>query len=136
MMEFAVFFILPFDESVPKGSGDDAIERIKVIKSEAEEKCMAAYKAIFPEAKKQSHKAWAQSRIDFETRIIGVSMRLPIEKGADRHLIAAVTHDDFLYWDFDELVSSMNAMREAVSKVAAEYGAVAHAAFSDVDYRY
>ena len=136
MMEFAVFFILPFDETVPAGSGDNAIERAKAIKVEAEEKCMAAYKAILPEEKKQSHKAWAQSRIDLDDRIIGVSLRLPIEKGADSNLIPVVKHDDFLYWDYAELVGAMNAMKEAVSQVAAEYGATVHTAFSDVKYHY
>lgn len=136
MMEFAVFFILPFDETVPSGSGDDVIERAKAIKVEAEEKCLAAYKAILPNEKKQSHKAWAQSRIDLEDRIIGVSLRLPIEKGAERDLIPVVKHDDFLYWDFDELVGAMNAMKEAVSQVAEKYGATVHSAFSDVKYRY
>lgn len=136
MMEFVVFFILPFDETVPTGSGDNAIERAKAIKVEAEEKCMAAYKAILPEEKKQSHKAWAQSRIDLDDRIIGVSLRLPIEKGADRNLIPVVKHDDFLYWDYAELVGAMNAMKEAVSQVAAEYGATVHTAFSDVKYHY
>ncbi|MBQ9041874.1 MAG: hypothetical protein IJ111_03580 [Eggerthellaceae bacterium] len=136
MMEFTVFFVLPFDETVPQGSGDEAIERVKAIKNEAEEKCLAAYKAILPEEKKNSHKAWAQSRIDLETRVIGVSLCLPIEKGADHHLVAAVTQDDYLYWDFKELIGAMTAMEEAVSKVAAEYGATAHAAFNDVKYHF
>lgn len=136
MMEFTVFFVLPFDETVPKGSGDEAIERIKAIKAEAEDKCLAAYREIIPEEKKQSHKAWAQSRIDLVTRVIGVSLCLPIEKGAEHNQVAAVREDDYLYWNFDELIGAMTAMEKAVTKVAGEYGATAHTAFNDVKYHY
>ena len=136
MFEFTVFFVLPFDETIPRGSGDEALERVKEVKNEAEEKCMAAFHEIMPVEKKQSHKAWAQSRIDLVSRVIGVSLCLPIEKGADRDLVGAVREDDYLYWDFDELDASMNAMYKAVSAVAAEYGAIPHAAFNDVRYHY
>ena len=136
MFEFTVFFVLPFNETIPRGSGEEALERIKAIKNEAEEKCMAAFREIIPEEKKQSHKAWAQSRIDLVSRVIGVSLCLPIEKGADRDVVAAVREDDYLYWDFAELDASMNAMYKAVCDVAKEYGATAHAAFNDVRYHY
>ena len=136
MFEFAVFFVLPFDETIPRGSGDEALERIKQVKNEAEEKCLAAFHEIIPEEKKQSHKVWAQSRIDLESRVIGASLRLPIEKGADRDVVSAVREDDFLYWDFSELDGCMNAMYKAVTAVAEGYGAKAHAAFSDVRYHF
>lgn len=136
MFEFAVFFVLPFDDTIPRGSGDEAIERVKQVKNEAEEKCLEAFHAIIPKEKRQNHKVWAQSRIDLEMRIIGASLRLPIEKGADRDVVKTVREDDFLYWDYDELSGCMNAMYKAVTGVAAEYGATAHAAFSDVRYHY
>ena len=135
MMEFGVFFVVPFDESVPAGGGGEAVDRIRTIKEQVEEECLDAYHELIPEEKRQSHKVWAQSRIDFDSRVIGVSLRLPIEKGADRHVVAAVLHDDYLYWDFDELTGAMNAMWEAMTKVAAAHGVQPHAVFDDVRYR-
>ena len=135
-MEFAVFFVLPFDEDTPPKISDEALKHLMAVKAAAEDQCLDAYRKLVPDKGRQDHRVWAQSRIDTETRIIGVSLRLPIEKGAERHLVPAVVHDDFLYWDFDELVDDMKAMYEAVGQVAAEHGAKPHAAYSDVKYRY
>ena len=135
MMEFCVFFVLPFDEDTPLGDGSNAIEHARKVKEIAEEECLQAYHEIIPEEKRNSHKVWAQSRIDMESRVIGVSLRLPIEKGADHKVVAAVIQDDFLYWDFDELIGAMQAMNEAVTKVALAHGAKPHAVFDDVRYR-
>ena len=135
MMEFCVFFVLPFDEDAPRGGGDAAIEHARKVKEKAEEECLVAYHELIPVEKRNNHKVWAQSRIDMETRVIGVSLRLPIEKGADHKVVAAVVQDDFLYWDFEELSGAMNAMWEAVSRVAEAHGAKPHAVFDDVKYR-
>ncbi len=135
MMEFCVFFVLPFDEDTPRGGGDAVIEHARKVKEAVEEECLDAYHELIPEEKRNSHKVWAQSRIDMETRVIGVSLRLPIEKGADHKLVASVVQDDFLYWDYAELKGAMDAMWEAVSKVAAAHNAKPHAVFDDVRYR-
>ena len=135
MMEFCVFFVLPFDEDTPRGEGSDAIEYARKVKEIAEQECLDAYHELIPIEKRNSHKVWAQSRIDMETRVIGVSLRLPIEKGADHKLVASVVQDDFLYWDYEELSGAMAAMWEATKKVAEAHGAKPHAVFDDVKYR-
>lgn len=135
MMEFGVFFVVPFDEKVPQGEGTDAIEEVRKIKEQIEEECLDTYRGIIPEEKRQSHKVWAQSRIDLDTRVIGVSLRLPIEKGADHKVVPEVIRDDYLYWDFDELRGAMDAMWEAMSTVAKAHGTEPHAVFDDVRYR-
>ena len=132
-MEFCVFFVLPFDENTPRGTA--AMDHVREVKEKAEEECLDAYHELIPVEKRNSHKVWAQSRIDMESRVIGVSLRLPIEKGADHHVVASVIQDDFLYWDFDELIGAMQAMKEAVTKVAANYNAKPHTVFDDVKYR-
>lgn len=134
-MEFCVFFVIPFGEDVPRGDGDEVIERVRATKEAAEEECMAAYTALRPEKVKLDHQVWAQSRIDFETRVIGVSLRLPIEKGAEHHVLDSVVQDDFLYWDYEELIGDMQAMKEAADKVAAAHGVQAYSVFDDVSYR-
>lgn len=135
MMEFGVFFVLPFDENVPAGGSGEAVDRIRTVKEQVEEECLDTYHELIPEEKRQSHKVWAQSRIDFDTRVIGVSLRLPIEKGADHKVVPAVIRDDYLYWDYEELSGAMSAMWEAMSKVAAAHGTEPHAVFDDVRYR-
>ena len=134
MMEFCVFFVVPFDEDTPPGEGDATIERAKELKERVEEECLEEFHALVPK-ESRNHQVWAQSRVDLEMRIIGVSLRLPIEKGAKKNVVAAVVHDDFLYWDYEELVGVMDAMHAAVSKVASVHGAQAHTAFNEVKYR-
>ena len=134
MMEFCVFFVIPFDEDTPPGEGDATIERARKLKEQVEEECLAEYHALIPK-EERDHQVWAQSRVDLEMRIIGVSLRLPIEKGAKKNVVAAVIHDDFLYWDYDELTNVMEAMYQSVSKVAAVHGVRAHTAFNEVKYR-
>ena len=136
MIEFVAFFILPFDENMPARETEAAIERAKQIRTEMENRCMEEYLKLMPEQpKKLDRRVWAQSRIDFEMRVMGVSLRLPVEKAAGKDVVAAVRFDDFMYWDLDELTAEMCAMRDAVEKVAAEHKTVAHTAFSDVRYR-
>ena len=135
MMEFGVFFVLPFDENTPRGEGVDAIDYARKVKEQVEDECLQAYHELIPVEKRNNHKVWAQSRIDLDTRVIGVSLRLPIEKGADHKVVAAVIRDDYLYWDFEELDGAMHAMWDAMSKVASAHGAVPHAVFDDVRYR-
>lgn len=136
MIEFVAFFVLPFDENMPAKETEAAIERAKQVRADMENRCMEEYLGLAPEQpKKLDRRVWAQSRIDFEMRVIGVSLRLPVEKAAGKDVVAAVRFDDFLYWDLDELTAEMVAMRDAVGKVAAEHNAVAHTAFSDVKYR-
>lgn len=134
MMEFAVFFLIPFDENTPAGHGDAVVEHVKDTKKQAENDVLEEYRKIAPEGKGAS-KVWAQSRIDFDTRVIGVSLRLPIEQAAVHHAVAAVIHDDYLYWDFDELRGAMDAMWEAAGKVAEKHLVKPHAVYDDVKYR-
>ncbi len=134
MMEFCVFFVIPFDEDTPRGEGDATIERARALKEQVEEECLTEFHALVPQEERK-HSVWAQSRVDLEMRIIGVSLRLPIEKGAQRNVVAAVIHDDFLYWDYEELTKVMSAMHESVSKVAATHGVPCHTAFNEVKYR-
>ena len=139
MMEFAVFFIVPFPEDMPKGETEAAIEKAKAIKMELESKCLKAYEALAPKTdkpRKLDRQVWAQSTIDFDVRIIGVSLRLPIEKGAEKDVVAVVKNDDFLYWDFDELVAEMLAMKNAMAEIAVQYKTKPHVAYSDVRYHY
>ena len=133
MMEFCVFFVLPFDEDTPRG--DAAIEHSREVKEKAEQECLDAFHELFPVEQPLRRRVWAQSRIDTVSRVIGVSLRLPIEKGGEHNVVASVIQDDFLYWDFEELTGAMNAMYEAVAKVATEYGAKPHAVFDAVRYR-
>ena len=134
MMEFCVFFVIPFDENTPRGQGDATIEHARMLKEQVEEECLAAFHELIS-VEERDHQVWAQSRVDLEMRIVGVSLRLPIEKGAKKNVVAAVVHDDFLYWDYDELTSVMAAMYTAVSRVAFEHGVQAHVAFNEVKYR-
>lgn len=135
MMEFCVFFVIPFDENTPRGEGDAVIERVRTLKEQVEAECLSAYHAIIPKEENRKHQVWAQSRVDLELRIIGVSLRLPIEKGAERNLVATVVNDDFLYWDYEELAGVMKAMHDAMSQVARGHGVEAHTAFNEVKYR-
>ena len=135
MMEFCVFFVIPFDEDTPRGEGDATIERARALKEQVEEECLQEFHKIGP-VEERKHQVWAQSRVDLEMRIIGVSLRLPIEKGAKKNVVAAVVHDDFLYWDYGELTAIMDAMYTAVSKVAEAHGMRAHTAFNEVKYRH
>ena len=134
MMEFAVFFLIPFDENTPSGHGDAVVEHVKDLKKQAEADVLEEYKKIAPDGKGAS-KVWAQSRIDFDTRVIGVSLRLPIEQAAVHHAVAAVIHDNYMYWNFDELHGAMKAMWDASNKVAADHLVKPHAVFDDVRYR-
>ncbi len=135
MMEFCVFFVIPFDENTPRGGGDEAIERARQLKEVVEAECLEAYHELVPIEENRKHQVWAQSRVDLNMRIIGVSLRLPIEKGAERNLVATVVDDDFLYWDYDELTTVMHAMHDAMAKVAAVHGVPVHTAFNEVKYR-
>ena len=132
-MEFCVFFVIPFDEDTPRG--DAALDHIREVKEKAEQECLDAYHELHPVEKGQRQKVWAQSRIDTVSRVIGVSLRLPIEKGAEHNVVASVIQDDFLYWDYEELTGVMGAMYEAVTNVSAKYGAKPHAVFDAVRYR-
>ena len=134
MMEFCVFFVIPFDEDTPPGEGDATIERARKLKEQVEEECLAEFHALVPK-ETRDHQVWAQSRVDLEMRIVGVSLRLPIEKGADRNVVATVIHDDFLYWDYEELLRVMKAMHDAMEEVANEHGVKVHTAFNEVKYR-
>ena len=134
MMEFAVFFVIPFDENTPRGEGEETISRVRKMKEQVEEACLEAFHKRLPN-ETHRHEVWAQSRVDLEMRIVGVSLRLPIEKGADRNVVATVIHDDFLYWDYEELLKVMKAMHDAMEEVAAQHGVKVHTAFNEVKYR-
>ena len=131
---FCAFFVIPFDEDTPRGLGDATIEHARALKEQVEEECLNEYHALIP-IEERRHQVWAQSRVDLEMRIIGVSLRLPIEKGAKKNVVAAVVHDDFLYWDYEELTNVMDAMYKSVAKVAEAHGARVHTAFNEVKYR-
>jgi len=134
MMEFCVFFVIPFDENTPRGQGDATIEHARMLKEQVEEECLTAFHELIS-VEERDHQVWAQSRVDLEMRIVGVSLRLPIEEGAKKNVVAAAVHDECLYWDYDELTSVMEAMYKAVSRVAFEHGVQAHVAFNEVKYR-
>lgn len=136
MIEFCVFFVLPFDEHTPGGEGEAVIEHARVVKEKAETELLEAYRDLIPEEKRRTHRAWTQSRVDLDSRVIGVSLRLPIEKAAEHHVVESVVKDDFLYWDFNELMGAMSAMHEAGTKVAATYNATCYTVFDDVRYHY
>lgn len=136
MMEFCTFFVVPFDENTPSGGDEEVLEHIRPIKEALEEECLDAYHELIPVEKRQSHKVWAQSRIKLDTRVIGVSLRLPIEDGADHKVVPSIENEGFLYWDFTELNGAMTAMHEAARKVAERHGSTVHVAFQDVRYRY